>query len=793
MAKANARRRRTHREDNENSIDLQTPELSLEEILEEFRAREAEQAAAEESASEPVTLQSEDDSVLTGSVETAGSEPEPVPEEPAPEERPPEEALPEEQPQSRPESVSEPILPQLPEDTEDTDLFSNPSAADRPTELPPSAAAPALSELLEGFEDEDDFYAGYSEERDKPAEAESPEETPAEEEDIDGEEPSAEPEKKKRSPRESIARRSPGGNPVGAAWGRLVALLAAVSVKRERDRGAPPPEIEDQEVEMEPRKAANHYAAQLPSLKMRSVVASVLCLLLAWITLSAGFGWPLPGGLETNTRAASLVCLAGELTVMLLGLDILTSGVMSLLRGRPGAESLIILSGLAAVLDTVAVVAAQNTERGIAFCVLPAAAMTFALWGAWLTGKGYFDSFMTFFHVDQPTCVSSEDLPEMDAKGLVTSRAKARGFIRRSEEPGPAESLASAAFIPLAAGALAVSLAAALGSHDLGAFFHIFALMTALCASFGWLFAYPVLFSKAARHLMLEGAALAGWLGAKEIGKSRHLVLRDTDIFPEDAMEITGIRILDRADTEKIISYTGSLLSTAGTGSAAVFTELMRIHKATFRTVEDFAVGEGGCRGTIEGSEVRIGTAGFMHLSAVKIPDKLKAESALYTAVDGELTGVFLFRYRPLASVQRALFALRKARRKPIFAVRDFNLDPMALRREFGVSTEGFRFPTFPERYSLSAAGKDHDTPAAGLLGGEDLETMVDLCEWGGSLYRIGRICAWACLGSAILGIALMIAPCWTGNWAAASAARALLYMLAWTLPGIAGAVMLGK
>ena len=182
-----------------------------------------------------------------------------------------------------------------------------------------------------------------------------------------------------------------------------------------------------------------------------------------------------------------------------------------------------------------------------------------------------------------------------------------------------------------------------------------------------------------------------------------------------------------------------------------------------------------------------------MHLSAVKIPDKLKAEAALYTAVDGELAGVFLFRYRPLASVQRALFAMRKARRKPIFAIRDFNLDPMALRREFGVSTEGFRFPTFPELYKLSAAGKDQQTPAAGVLEGDDLEVVMDLCEWGGSLYCIGRICAWACLTGAVVGAVLMIAPCWTGNWAAASAAKTLLYMLAWTLPGIAGVIVLGR
>ena len=774
MAKANAHKRRTHRSD--NIIDEQTPELSLEEILEEFRAQQQSETEAEpEPESAGVFLQPEEGGVLTGALSSEepeaseGETAEPAAPEAAAEESAPEESLPEES---------------VPEE-------KTPASA----ETVPEKRAPVPAELVEGFEEEDDFYAGYSPERDESAETGSSGEKETPEEDSEEENP---PEKtavkKKRSPRESIARREPSsGNPLTAVWGKLVALLAAASVKREQNRTSDPPEIEDQKVEMEPRKAAGHYAAQLPSLKMRSIVASAICLLLTWITLSAGFGWPLPGGLEQNPAAASLVCLAGELTVFLLGLDILTSGVMSLLRGRPGAESMIVLAGLASVLDTVSAVISGNVDRGIAFCAVPALAMTFALWGAWFNGRGFYDSFMTYFHVNDPSCVSSEELPEMDCRGLFTSRREAKGFIRRSEEPDPAESIASRAFIPMAAAALALSLAAALGSGDPGAFFHIFALMSGLCAAFGWLFAFPVLFSKTARHLMLNGSAVAGWMGAREIGQARHLVLRDTDIFPEDAMEITGIRIMDKSGVEKIISFTGSVLAAAGTGSAAVFTELMRLHKATFRKVDDFAVGEGGCRGTVEGSEVRIGTAGFMHLSAVKIPDKLKADSALYTAVDGELSGVFLFRYRPLANVQRALFALRKARRKPVFAIRDFNIDPMLLRREFGVSTEGFRFPTFPERYRLSAVVQEHKSPAAGVLGGDDLESLVDLCEWGTSLYRIGRICAWACLGSAVLGAALMIGPCWLGNWAAASAAKVLLYMLLWVLPGIIGSAMLGR
>ena len=820
MARRYARRRAQRPTTEEYEVPAQ--ELSLEEILEEYRAQQAEEAAAKAAAaaaeSEPVRVEPDGDDILTGELPTEEPVREETPTRPEPEAAPAEET-PSEPPKKQPpqkrsvetaaklfrKKAKAPLqLP--PEEAEDDDLFSGSEsgASDVGDALSPAengsaaSTAPVPTELLEGYEDEDDFYAGVPErpapQEDEPSSfVEEAEERPESDEDGTADE-SDDPDAERKNKTASRPRRpGPPPNPFTGLRGKIAGLAAAASIRREQRRTQPPPEPEDAEKEMEPRKAARHYAAQMPSLRIRAVGAVLVCLLLSWITLSASFGWPLPGGLENDYRRASLVCLAGEITVMLLGLDIATSGFMSLLRGRPGAESLIVLAGIASVLDTAALIITGNADRGLPYTVVPAAAMTFALWGAWLTGRGYYDSFMTFFHIKDPTCVSAVELSESDGKGLISSRRDTKGFIRRSEEPGPAESISGAGFIPMALGALALSLALAVGSGDAGAFFHIFSLMTGLLASFGWLFIYPMLFAKTARHLMLGGAVVAGWTGAREIGRSGRLVLSDSDIYPAQAMEITGIRIMDKLGADTVISLTGSILATAGTGSAAVFTELMRRHNAALQQVEDFAVGEGGARGTVGGKEVRVGTAGFMHLSAVKIPDKVKAEDALYTAVDGELAGVFLFRYRPMAEVQRALFSLRNSRRKPVFAIRDFNIDPMQLRRAFGVSTEGFRFPTFPERYRLSALSAEESSPVAGVVGFQGLEGLVDLYESGRSLFRMGRLCAWICLASAVLGVALAVVPCWLGSWSAVSAGKILIYMLLWVIPGIVGAAALRK
>ena len=235
------------------------------------------------------------------------------------------------------------------------------------------------------------------------------------------------------------------------------------------------------------------------------------------------------------------------------------------------------------------------------------------------------------------------------------------------------------------------------------------------------------------------------------------------------------------------------MLTAAGTGLAAPFAELMRRKNAAMQTVEDFSVGEGGAKGTVQGEEVRVGSLAYMHLSGVKIPDKIKEENALYTAVSGELAAVFPLRYRPMASVQRALADLRRERRKPIFAVRDFNLDPLLLQKTFGVSAEGFQFLSFTERYRISGIPASAGSPAAGVMAQDGLDTLVDFAECGTKLHTYGRACAWCGVICAALGALLAAIPAWQGAWTVIGAGRALLYMLAWLIVPLSLRTLLRK
>lgn len=761
-----------HSADNRNhhtSVPRRRREISLETILEEYRTMPWEQEAAEAPAEEPARALTgeEEDGVFSAEL---SSDEYALPEEedflPGAD-APAEEAFPE-------ESAEEPFSDDIPELTfpEDAseDTFPDEAFADAEPEAEEQTSADEDGIFAENYGDDDSVYAGAlpQDEEAEPEAGESGDAAPAEK-------PVT-----RRQKRPSLRK-------------RLAALLA-LSEERQDGRTEPPePEIEDADKELEPRKAVKFYSAQIPALKLRSIGAIAVTVFVAWITFSCSFGWALPGQLQTNVRLCTFVCMCGELTVMLMGLDLMTSGIMSLLRGRPGAESLLFLAALASLLDGIFIVATGIADFGVPFSAAPCAAIACALRGAMHTCRGYRWSFLALHHAQEPNVLTSETLDGRSGKYLRCSRQTASGFIRRSEEPDFAEALCSAAFLPMAVGSLGLSLVLAVGGGQLKAFFHLFGLLTAVCAAFPWLLALPMFFDRTARYLLKLGTAVSGWAGARDVGSSYRLIIRDEDIFPEGTVELTGTRILDKKSADRIISVTGGMLSACGCALSGVFTEFMLRKNCAMCTVEEFSVGDGGAEGVSEGQRIRIGTLGHMHLNGVKVPDKLKYENAVYTAIDGEMAGLFLFRYHPTGDVRSALLSLRREHRKPVFAVRDFNIDPFLIQKAFDISTEGFEFPPVSERYRISEAPAAGKKPISGILARAGLDTLVDFAENSSRFFQIGMINTLLTLASVVLGVLACLVPGWKGNWEFLSAGRVFLYDLLWLLPSLGSLVLFRK
>ena len=115
------------------------------------------------------------------------------------------------------------------------------------------------------------------------------------------------------------------------------------------------------------------------------------------------------GALGSDLKTTSLVCLALELTIVMLGLDIFTTGIMSLVRNRPGLWTMVSFSCIAAALDAVVSYAVGTAGWGLPFCGAAGLSMTFALWGAHcLTAKGCGSPVKAKELAEDPFCVSAE-------------------------------------------------------------------------------------------------------------------------------------------------------------------------------------------------------------------------------------------------------------------------------------------------------------------------------------------------------------------------------------------------
>lgn len=565
----------------------------------------------------------------------------------------------------------------------------------------------------------------------------------------------------------------------------LMARLAAVAYRiREHNSAVHASANTEEELGPEPdaETAAKYYGGQVKSLRFRCRAAMIVCIPLIYISL----GLPVFGVLKSSPSVAALVCLMMQLTVMLIGLDVITNGFFNLVRRTPGLESLVFLNCVFSALDAVVLAITGSDAVGLPFCAVSAFSVACCLWSALNTCRGFKSTFRTLAVDNDPYTVSADSEVVKDSITVLKSKRDTAGFIHRSEEAGPADTIYASLAPYLIAASVILGLLATILSGNYANILHVFAAVTAPCAPFAALAAFAIPFRTAARKLARTGSAIAGWSGASDIGRSKHLIVTDKDLFTARNISIEDIRILDGAFPDKVISYTGSVIVASGSCLATAFTDLMQRNNCTLMPVEAFTCNEsGGLSALVNGEEVLVGSSAFMNLKGVHLPQQLSAKNVVFTSINGLFVASFKIKYVPVQSVQNALFALLRTKIAPIFAVRDFNITPLMLGQKFKMSTDGFDFPAYRKRYAMSAAEPSDYTQTAGIVARDGLGPLVSVANLGRQLYSTVRICVILALLCTVIGVVLMFALCAIGAFDSATVGNLFVYMGLWLVPVI--------
>ena len=657
-----------------------------------------------------------------------------------------------------PEAEAEPPAEETAEETPEPE--EAPDDAEGETEAPaPEVAAEEVADPARS----DDYAAPVSEEDEAAAE------------EADAEEASR-PAREKKPPRERLL--SP-----------VVALLALLTLRRrQRDSAAEQrraaEEAAEEIPEPTPKKAIRACTAQMRSFRLRGRIAVALSLVMLYLSFAWSGPLPLTGALKGDIRVVSLLLIVLELSVMMTGLDILTKGLLGVARRRMGAESLIAASCVFSLLDAALLSFLRTDELGVPFCAVSAISMTFALWGEFFACQGRRATFRVLAAKQDLYTVTAEKGLAPNSTALLKSRRGIQGFIRRTGEAGYGEISYGTLSPFLLIAAVILGLLASLGRGQAKALMHCISVLTAVSATFSSTVCFSVPFAAAAKRLRQSGAAVAGWSGARDIGRSRRVVITDADVFPKGTVAVGNIRILEGTFTDKVISYTASVVTASGSGLASAFADLVRRNGYTIRRVENFEPHDGGgLTAMVNGESVCVGNTGFMNLIGIRLPQKLTTRTSLYTAINGSLVGIFNIEYRPVSSVQDALVLLLRSNLEPIFAIRDFNITPLMLKKKFRMPTDAFQFPAYSERFRISGAEPDPASRIAAVIAREGMGPLVDVAERGRRLSLGVRAAAIISLVGSIFGLLLMFLLCWMGAFDSASASNVITFMLLWLIP----------
>ena len=641
-------------------------------------------------------------------------------------------------PQAEPEAENEQVI--SPADEPVVDIMSEPTQ-ERPDAIPEPEA-----ELID---DAEAYYAGVNEYE------------------VPQEETRARPKPRKKSFREAVAA------PVISA----LALIAMKVKQSQLSVGSASYETEDLGEEMPPDKAAKFYDKHIAGLRLRARIAFILSAVMLYIS----YGLPVAGAFA-DVGVKSAVCLILMLAVMLCGLDIITVGIMSLVRLKPHASALIAVSCLLCAIDAF-VIACGGKESGLPFCVIPALTISFTLLGCVLNARSNRIVFNTAASSRRPFTLTAEAALSGGDITLLKSMRTADGFVRRTEEDGPDESAFGLMAPYLIVGALLLSLISAVIGKSFSGFAHILSGIFVCAAPIAMLITFPLPFFVSVKSLIKNGSAIAGWSGLYDVGKARHLIITDADLFPRGCVKVVKTRILSGMKPEKVISFAASIISASGSALVPAFSELMHKGNGSLLKVEAFTVHEsGGLIAMVDGEEVFCGNAGFMRLMGMHLPEKFVVKDCVYVAASGSICGVFEIEYTATKAVRRSLEALMSSSRHPIFAIRDFNITPQMLSIKFDMATDGFDFPAYSERYEISGAAPSAGSKPAALISREGLEPLISLADHGRLLYGRIRLNVMLSVLSTVIGVVLMFILSLSGTL---SVVTALTYLLGWLLLAI--------
>lgn len=506
------------------------------------------------------------------------------------------------------------------------------------------------------------------------------------------------------------------------------------------------------------------------------------CLLVALIATYTAAGLPLPAFGLSDYLLRMLISLSALILSILLCIDVVVSGLVQLFTLKPGVEMLGSLAALVTLADTLTMSVLGMREQTLPCAAPICCLLLFNLWGRYLKRRADYQSCRTASQAKEPYLLTLDDAKWSGRPAYTKWSGPLHGFGSQIQSPDRIQTVYRIAAPLLLLFCLIFSLLASVGREKGFQFLWSFSVTLTAAASFSAPLSYALPYCRITRRLGKLGSALAGWPGVERCGTDS-LILTDSDLFPLGAAKLNGIKIFGDFSTEKVIAYAASLIRASKCGLNKAFSDLVKAQNALYRPCSGVRFHEGGVTGIIHNQEVIVGTASFLHLMNVELPQGLHVKSAIFCAINGELAGIFAIHYSMDVEVASCLSALMRNRISPLLATRDPNLIPSLLGQKFKLPVDRMEFPSIDRRLELSDPEQSHDDTITAVLLREGLYPYSDAAIGAYRLRTAARTSSSLSVVGSSLGVLLTFYLTFVDAYQSLSPLALLFFLFAWLIP----------
>ena len=514
--------------------------------------------------------------------------------------------------------------------------------------------------------------------------------------------------------------------------------------------------------------------------KLQAAMAAELLVVL----LCAGAAILLAAGQMPANRMRFMIFtqLLAMLVSALLGYDSLIDGALTLVKMKFNMNAMMLLTLLACIADGVLCL----MELRVPCCAAFSLTVFMSLWQRYeqrSTEMGQMDTMRKATRLN--SIVKQPDYFE-GRPGLLRGQGEVEDFMDTyDQETRPEKIRNTYAFISFLACIGIAIFAGARHGGSMALRVLSTAMLVATPSSFFIAFSRPMAVLE--RRLHMVGTVICGWQGVEGLCGDAVFPLKDTDLFPQGAAKLNGVKFYGDRKPDEIIAYATALMMENGGGVSHLFDQLLKSRRGTEHDVENFRdYGAGGIGGEVNEEPVLLGSLTFLQDMGVEIPEGTMVNQAIYCAIDGTLSAVFAISYSKSRNSTAGVVSLCGYRKlTPVILCDDFMLDDSFLRSKFAVNTKRVAFPSREIRQELAAKEADPEAVTLAMTTQEGLNAYAYAVSGARSLRTACRIGLGIHMFGGILGMLIMLVLGYLGATALLTPMNVLLYQLVWAIPGV--------